>query len=122
MHARDIMEPIQASASPDETLRTAARRMNAAPRPGESGTGVQGMLEAMTRRVADRPVRQIMERDVPTVREDAPLMECAGLVVERRLQRVPVVDAGGKPVGMVYAQDLYHVVARALHQEGGDGA
>ena len=155
MRARDIMEPVQETLSPSESLRDAVKKMRVARR--GNGIGVKGlivvdedsnpvgmlsmhdilraimpsylslselgeftwdgMLEQMCRKVADRKVADIMSREVITVPEDAPLMECAELMVNHNLHRIPVVDSSSKVVGMIYVRDLYHAIVRALPGE-----
>ena len=61
-----------------------------------------------------KTVAEVMNADVVSVTEDAPLMECVDLVVLHSLDCVPVLDAAGKVVGVVYVRDLYRAVAEAL--------
>lgn len=73
-----------------------------------------GMLESMAKKVAQRKVREFMTREVITIHEDAPLMECAELIVKHNFNRLPVVDKEKKVTGMVYLRDLYSVIVKAL--------
>ena len=73
-----------------------------------------GMLEQMAKKVADKKVKEIMEKDVVTIHDYAPLMECATLMVKHDLQRIPVIDENGKVTGIVYVRDLYYAVVKAL--------
>ena len=72
------------------------------------------MLEEMAKKVADRKVSEIMTREVISVPDDAPLMECANLMVNKNLQRIPVVNNEQKIVGMIYVRDLYYAIVKAL--------
>jgi CBS domain-containing protein len=56
-------------------------------------------------RSGDRPVRDLMTREVVTVEETTPLPEVARLLEERRIKRVPVLRQG-KLVGIVSRADL----------------
>lgn len=76
-----------------------------------------GMLEAMACKVADKKVGEIMNRKLITVDQEAPLMECAELMVKNNLQRMPVVDQDGTFRGMVYLRDLYQAIVKALAGE-----
>lgn len=76
-----------------------------------------GMLEAMVRKVADKKVGDLMNRNVITVDLEAPLMECAELMVKSNLQRIPVVDRDGTLRGIVYLRDLYHAFVRVFAGE-----
>lgn len=73
-----------------------------------------GMLEEMAKKVADKKVSEIMTKEVISVPEDAPLMECADLMVNKNLQRIPVVNNEQKIVGMIYVRDLYYAIVKAL--------
>ena len=48
----------------------------------------------------------VMSSPVVSVAPDAPLKEVASLLVERRINAVPVLDAGGRLVGIVSEADL----------------
>jgi CBS domain-containing protein len=76
-----------------------------------------GMLEEMAKRVADKKVEEIMTKDAITVLEDAPLMECASLMVKHNLQRIPVINKEGKVVGMVYIRDIYYTIVKTLLED-----
>jgi CBS domain-containing protein len=51
-------------------------------------------------------VRDVMASPVVTVAPDAALKEVASLLVERRINAVPVVDAGDRLIGIVSEADL----------------
>ena len=51
-------------------------------------------------------VRDVMASPVVTVTPDAALKEVASLLVERRINAVPVVDAGDRLIGIVSEADL----------------
>jgi CBS domain-containing protein len=72
------------------------------------------MLGEMAARMAVKTVGEVMNSDVVSVAEDAPLMECVDLVVLHNLESVPVLDAAGKVAGVVYVRDLYRAIAEAL--------
>lgn len=81
-----------------------------------------GMLEEMARRVAGKRVAEVMSREVTTVGEDAPLMECVDHMIRGNFKRLPVVDEAGKVVGMLYERDLFLAITKAMHsgQAGGN--
>ena len=53
-------------------------------------------------------VREFMTRDVVTVRPDTAVHDIAALMVERRISGMPVVDDGGRVIGIVSQGDLLH--------------
>jgi CBS domain-containing protein len=59
-------------------------------------------------------VREIMETDVPTVEPDQPVEDAIRLLRENDLPGVPVVNDGGRPVGIITENDL------VLSDESGD--
>lgn len=50
--------------------------------------------------------KDIMSKDVITVRADMTVKDLAGLLAEKGVGGAPVVDAGNKPIGMVTESDL----------------
>ncbi|GMT46455.1 MAG: hypothetical protein IEMM0007_0021 [bacterium] len=152
MKAKDIMEPVKDTLTPETTLKDAVNRMRVAGR-GDGRAGAKGMivldngklagivsikdilkaiipsymtltelgeftwdgmLEEMAKKVSDKKVEEIMTRNVITVSEDAPLMECADHVVKYNLQRIPVLNRDKKVVGIIYVRDIYYAIVRAL--------
>jgi len=150
--AKEIMEPVKDTLTPETTLKDAVNRMRVAGR-GDVRAGAKGMivldngklagivsikdilkviipsymtltelgeftwdgmLEEMAKKVADKKVEEIMTRDVITVSEDAPLMECADHVVKHNLQRIPVLNREKTVVGIIYVRDIYYAIVRAL--------
>jgi predicted transcriptional regulator len=61
-------------------------------------------------RFANETVADIMTRDVATVEPDAPLERVAAIFVDRRIHRLPVVEAG-RVVGMVTTLDIARLIA-----------
>lgn len=53
-----------------------------------------------------RSVQDVMIREVVTVAPDTTVKELARLLSEARINAVPVVDEGGRPVGVVSQSDL----------------
>ena len=51
-------------------------------------------------------VKEIMTRDICSVHEDTELKDLAALFVEHNYKTLPVVDAGGKLVGVISQTDL----------------
>ena len=60
-------------------------------------------------------VKDVMTRDVRTIRADTPIKEAAGLLAEHGISGLPVVDADGMVIGVLSESDI---VAR----ESGDGS
>jgi CBS domain-containing protein len=53
-----------------------------------------------------RTVNQLMERDVPTVPETAPLADVVGKLLGSAVKRVVVVSSSGNPVGIITDTDI----------------
>lgn len=68
------------------------------------------LLEAYEE-VGNRPVRDVMSRDVVTVAPDIPLNEAILKMVQRGINRLPVVE-GGNLVGIVTRGDVIRGLAR----------
>ena len=60
------------------------------------------------------PVREVMTRDVVTLRPDQPVQEAADVLAGKSIGAAPVVDADGKLVGLLRDEDLIVSEAR-LH-------
>src|ERR687897_1657122 len=52
------------------------------------------------------PVREVMTRDVVTLRPDQPVSEAADVLAGKEIGAAPVVDADGKLVGLLRDEDL----------------
>jgi len=78
----------------------------------------ENMLEEMTARAADKKVADIMVKKVFTIDADAPLMECADLMIKKGVQRLPVTDDDGDIIGIVYIRDIFDIVADYLSEGG----
>src|SRR3954462_15617721 len=58
------------------------------------------------------PVREVMTRDVVTLRPDQPVAEAADVLAGKKIGAAPVVDADGKLVGLLRDEDLIVSEAR----------
>ncbi|MEQ9096792.1 MAG: KpsF/GutQ family sugar-phosphate isomerase [Phycisphaerales bacterium] len=54
----------------------------------------------------DRPIADVMTKNPRTISSDALARDAVALVLEYRQDEVPIVDADGKPVGLLDVQDL----------------
>jgi CBS domain-containing protein len=74
-----------------------------------------GMVEEMAKKAADHKVSEVMTKTaVLTVRPDDSLMECVDHMIKQNVERVPVVEAGGKVVGIIYERDVFFTVVKAM--------
>ena len=114
------------TATPEETLRTAAQRMEKegvgllVVTEGERLVGVltdrdvalhvaAGGRDASSARIADA-----MTRPPVSVDAEVPIEEALGLMRGGRVRRLPVVDREGGVVGVVSADDLIRLLAREI--------
>mgnify|MGYP006270006051 FL=1 len=54
----------------------------------------------------EAPIGEVMTASPTVLRADGPVREAVQLVREKRIDEVPVVDRGGRPVGLIDVQDL----------------
>ena len=54
----------------------------------------------------ERPVREVMPRSPAHLTVESQVRDAVAVVRERRLDEIPVVDAAGRPVGLLDVQDL----------------
>lgn len=59
-------------------------------------------------------VEQVMHRDVITVRVDTPVTHAARLMVEHAIGGLPVVDDGGRVVGVITETDIFRAFVKML--------
>lgn len=68
----------------------------------------------------DRPgiptVREIMTRAVVTLSPDMPALDAAGILLEHAISGAPVVDEGGRLLGLLSEYDCLRVVAAAEYE------
>jgi CBS domain-containing protein len=76
-----------------------------------------GMVESLAKSVADKRVDTVMSKEVFTVKEDDPLMECVDLMIKNNIRRLPVIDATGKVLGMIYERDVFFGIVKAMLDE-----
>lgn len=126
---RDAMSAPALTVTPTTPLREAAhlmhvRRLKRLPVVDAEGrlVGILGRLDVLqsiatgyTRRTTPhtlhlppqhRTVGAVMQRSVPTVAETAPLADVVGQLLASEVKRVVVVDAAGRPVGIITDTDL----------------
>jgi CBS domain-containing protein len=77
----------------------------------------EGMVESLAKNVADRKVEAVMSKDVITVKEDDPLMECVDLMIKNNIKRMPVLDKDGKVTGMIYERDIFFAIVKAMLED-----
>jgi CBS domain-containing protein len=66
-------------------------------------------------------VHELMTAEPVTARADSPLAEAVLFMDQAGINRVPVVDAGGRPVGILTRDDVLRVLARRIRQLGRPG-
>lgn len=63
-------------------------------------------------------VRDLMTESAVTASADEPLIDAVVRMARARVDRLPVVDRAGRPVGIVARDDVVHVLARAAARQG----
>jgi CBS domain-containing protein len=63
----------------------------------------------------DTPVSDVMSKDLITVEPGASLREAAGIMTDKWIRHLPVIQ-GGKLLGIVSQRDLAGVLAGALNE------
>ena len=71
-----------------------------------------GPRRKRAQKAAGLDAAQLMSAPVAAVGPDATLREAARLILERKVKRLPVVDAGGRIIGIVSRADLLKVFLR----------
>jgi CBS domain-containing protein len=61
-------------------------------------------------------VRELMTAEPVTIRADSTLAEAVVAMDQAGVNRIPVVDAAGRPVGILTRDDVLRVLARSIRQ------
>ena len=67
-------------------------------------------------------VWQLMSTGPATVRADQPLLQAVATMERLGVNRLPVVDAGGRPIGILARDDVSRAIARHARASGGEAA
>ena len=78
-----------------------------------------GMVESLAKKVSGKSVESVMTKQVVTVPEDAPLMECVDHMLKKDVKRLIVLDKEGKVAGMLYERDIFSVITESMLDEPG---
>jgi CBS domain-containing protein len=84
--------------------------------------GIFSERDLLTRVVAEgrdpaaTKVSEVATRPVATAAAGASLRQCAETLREQGVRHLPVVDAGGKPIGILSARDFFEAVAGGLER------
>lgn len=73
-----------------------------------------GMVEDLAKKVCRKTVKEMMNTEVITVNEEAPLMSCIDHIIHDHIKRLPVVNDEGRLVGIVYERDVFYAVTRTM--------
>lgn len=87
---------------------------------GDSATEKFANEENFRKAVADaaeKPVMEFMSNDYDAVTAHDSMMTIAATAIAHQRARMPVVDAEGRPVGMISRQGLKHILAQYLGLE-----
>jgi CBS domain-containing protein len=87
----------------------------ARPLPGLPVGQVSGPFLRHEHLLASLRVWQLMTVEPVVVAADRPLVEAVLLLDEHRVNRLPVVDGQGRPVGIIARDDVIRALARHAH-------
>ncbi len=69
--------------------------------------------------LAKLEVKDIMTRDVTTIKDDATIKDAATLMYQKRIGALPVVDADDKLVGIITESDIFRILIAWFNEEVG---
>jgi CBS domain-containing protein len=81
----------------------------------------EGMLEEMSKKIAEKKVFTLMTRDITTVKEDSPLMDCVDHLLKKNIKKLPVIDTTGRVVGMLYERDIFFAIVKFMLEDNKGG-
>jgi CBS domain-containing protein len=82
-----------------------------------SKTDIFAHFSRGSERALSAPVTTIMTRDVTCCRATDPLLDVWRVMKERGFHRIPVIDDGRTPIGVVYARDALQGLLREVEIE-----
>jgi CBS domain-containing protein len=125
MRISEIMTQAAVTDRPTDSLQQAARKMREQQTgsllvlEGDELVGIiteRDVLKAVaTETPLDTPISEVMSKDLITVEPGTSLREAAGIMTERWIRHLPVLE-GGRLVGIVSQRDLAGVLAGALNE------
>ncbi len=128
MRISDIMTEAAVTDRPDDSLEQAARKMwqqqtgSLLVLEGNELLGIvteRDILKAVATGTAlDTAISDVMSKDLITVGPGTSLREAAGIMTEKWIRHLPVLE-GGRLVGIVSQRDLSGVLAGALREPEG---
>ncbi|HID77027.1 MAG TPA: KpsF/GutQ family sugar-phosphate isomerase [Planctomycetaceae bacterium] len=74
------------------------------------------LFEHRRERELDEPIRRVMTRDPIRVSVGTMLIDAVRLMAERKISELPVVDAGGRPVGLIDVTDVVALIPEDMAQ------
>lgn len=120
---KDVMRSGDAlrTAAPDETVRSTLQRVRTSGRRTGAILIVDGdgclcgvftdsdlarLLEQHRDSQLDRPIHEVMTSHPATIEADALLCDAVARLTEKKISELPVVDADGRPVGLIDITDV----------------
>jgi len=79
------------------------------------------LLERREYAAFDRPIAEVMIHGPITIRETARMIEALDLMRARKISELPVIDADGKPIGLLDITDLIGLEPEAIDEPDGHG-
>lgn len=59
----------------------------------------------------ERPISELMTRDVVTLAAENGITDAVGIMTERRIRHIPLVDKAGRAAGMIGGRDVLRMIA-----------
>ena len=59
----------------------------------------------------DRPISELMTRDVVTLATEDGLADAVGVMTQRRIRHIPLLDPQGRAAGMIGGRDILKMIA-----------
>ncbi|MCD4727255.1 MAG: KpsF/GutQ family sugar-phosphate isomerase, partial [Pirellulales bacterium] len=76
------------------------------------------LFERRRDRDLDRPIGQVMTRDPLRVESGSPMVDAVALMAGRKISELPVVDAHGRPLGLLDVTDVVALLPKESAQDG----
>ncbi len=76
-----------------------------------------GMVVNIAEKAGHSKVSELMTKEVVSVKENAPLMECVDHMLKNNVKRLPVIGEDGKVVGILHERDVFLTITKSMLDE-----
>jgi CBS domain-containing protein len=77
----------------------------------------EGMVVNIAEKAGHRKISELMTKEVVSIEESAPLMECVDHMLKNDVKRLPVIGEDGRVVGILHEIDVFLTITKSMLDE-----